>query len=481
MNKNIYYSKILKEIQNLKLDIKRRDLINGKERIIILYVAELTDKTKLSEEIIKPLAILISSQNGINISPRETIDNIIYGCDCYVNSEENKIIEKLLEGMTIILFSNQKEYVTVNNKSVEHRQINIPKLTFSERGSMDCFNESLDLNLSLVRYRIKDQSLNINTVTVGRRTKTKIAILHIGDIANQEIVDEITRRITNIDVDGIVDSGEISALIQNKGIGLFPQTAILERSDMAATVLLEGKIVIIVDGSLLALAAPAIFIDFFRSGDDLYDNKYLVLLTKTVRIIATFISFSITALYLAILCFNVDTLPSDFVVIVSNSNTGVPFSIFVGVIILELITEIIREALLRVPTKIGSAIGIVAAIVIGQASIAANLFNPISLVVAAISLLTSFTIPDYTLMNSLRIIKVFLILICSCFGIVGFTFGISIVLINLVSINSFGVPYFSPIAPFKWPDLKRLFYYGKDITKERPEYLKTKQKARLNK
>lgn len=479
-NKN-YYDKTIEKIEKSKLGIKRRDIINGKEKITLLYVGELTDKTMLANEIIKPLTIKIAEKNGLNIDAQEIVDKIIYGCDCGIGDREDKIVELILDGITIMLFSNRKEYITINSKKIEQRQIQEPKLTFSTRGSMDCFNESLDTSLSLVRYRIKDPSLNVNILEIGRRTKTKIAILHIGDIANQEIVNEIKNRIKAIDVDGIVDSGEINALISNKGISLFPQTAILERSDMAATVLLEGKVVIIVDGSLLALVAPATFADFFRSCDDLYDNKYTSILNKMIRIFSTFLSFTITALYIAILCFNVDTLPSDFVVVISSSNSGVPFSLLVGIIILEIITEIVREALIRVPKKIGSAIGIVAAIVIGQASIAANVFNPLSLIVAAISLLTSFAIPDYTLMNSLRVIKFFLIAICSCFGMIGFTFGISIVLINLVSINSFGVPYLAPIAPFKWLDFRRLFYYGKDITNERPAYLKTKQKIRNKK
>lgn len=476
-----YYKHILDKIEASKLDIKRRDIINGSQKITLLYISELTDKTMLANDLIKPINIYISQDNGSAMTAKETMDKIIYGDECSINDEEDKIIEEILNGMTIILFSNYKEYIIANIKKVQQKQIQDPKLTYSTRGSGDCFNENLDTNLSLVRYRVKDESLNINIIEIGRRTKTRVAILHVGDIANQEIVNEITNRMKNIDVDGIVDSGEINALISNKGISLFPQCAILERSDMAATVLLEGKIIIIVDGSLLALVAPAVFSDFLRSCDDLYDNKYIAFFTKCIRIVATFLSFSITALYIAIVCFNVDTLPSDFVVIVSSSNSGVPFSTFVGIIILEFIIEIVREALIRVPKKIGSAIGIVAAIVIGQASIAANLFNPISLVVAAISLLTSFTLPDYTLMNSLRVVKIFLIIVCSCFGLIGFTFGISVVLINLVSINSFGVPYLAPIAPFKWPDFRRLFYYGKDITDERPAYLKTKQKIRMKK
>jgi spore germination protein KA/spore germination protein len=255
---------------------------------------------------------------------------------------------------------------------------------------------------------------------------------------------------------------------------------IVERSDMAAGALLEGKVIILVDGSVLALVAPKVFSEFFASCDDFYDNKFIAILQKYVRMYASLLAVTITAVYIAILSFHIDTLPIDFIYSIFNSNQGVPFSVFFGALIIEMIIEMLREAMLRVPKQIGAAVGIVGGIIIGQAAIAARIFSPLLLIVVSISLLSTFTVPDYTIMNPLRIVKFFLIIVSGLFGLIGFSLAVSIVLINIVSISSFGVPYLAPFAPFNWYDFKNTFLYGKDISPLRPNFLKNKDKTRTN-
>jgi len=209
-----------------------------------------------------------------------------------------------------------------------------------------------------------------------------------------------------------------------------------------------------VEGSSLGLIAPKVFSEFFESGEDNYDNKFIAVLAKYVRLYSIFLSVTITAYYIAILSYHVDTLPIDFIIGISNAGQGVPFTVFVGAIILEMIMELLRESLIRIPKQIGPAIGIVGGIVIGQAAISAKLFSPLLLIVVAVSLLSSFTAPDYTIMNPLRIIKFFLIIASGSFGLIGFILGVSIVAINMISTSTFGVPYLAPFAPFNWYDFK---------------------------
>ncbi|MTI69901.1 MAG: spore germination protein [Firmicutes bacterium] len=275
--------------------------------------------------------------------------------------------------------------------------------------------------------------------------------------------------------------GVSETLLLNKRFNLFPQMGIVERSDMATGALLEGKVIVLIEGSVLALVAPKLFFEFFISSDDLYDDKFIAILGKYVRMYSTFLSVTMTALYVAILSFHIDTLPGDFIFTIYDSNQGVPFSIAIGALIIELVVEMLREALLRVPKQIGAAVGIVGGIVIGQAAIAAKIFSPLLLIVVSISLLSSFTAPDYTIMNSLRIIKFFLIIASSFFGLIGFSLAISIVLIDMISTNTFGIPYLTPFTPFNWHDFKNVFLYGKDISFLRPKFLRTKDKTRFKK
>jgi len=196
---------------------------------------------------------------------------------------------------------------------------------------------------------------------------------------------------------------------------------------------------------------------------------------------ATFLSVSITAIYIGILTFNVDVLPADYILTISNAGQGVPFTVFVGAVLLEMVVEMLRESLVRIPKQIGPAIGIVGGLVIGQAAIAAKIFSPLLLIVVALSLLSSFAAPDYTIMNPLRVVKFFLIIVSGAFGLIGFMFGISIVLISMISMNTFGVPYLTPFAPFKWYDFKNTFIYSKELSPLRPNFLSTKDRTRIKK
>jgi len=259
MFKKSHYEDTLIKIKDSMLDIKIRELKNGTSKIAFLFIEQLTDKIMLANDIIKPIALFTSQKNNEEINAQDISDSIIYGTDCSIDCDESKLLEYILNGMTIVMFSLDKQYIVVNIKKIEKRTILSPELTYTLRGAKDSFNENLDTNLSLVRYRIKDPKLNVNTLEVGRRTKTKIAIMHIGDIANESIVYDITNRIQKIDVDGIIDSGELQKFLLNKKLNLFPQMGIVERSDMAASALLEGKVIILVEGSALGLIAPKIF------------------------------------------------------------------------------------------------------------------------------------------------------------------------------------------------------------------------------
>jgi len=401
------------------------------------------------------------------INTQITVDNIIYADDCVIESDPNRIEDFILSGMVVILFSTDKKYAVINIKKVEQRAIPTPQLTYTLRGPQDCFTENLDSNLSLVRYRIKDKNLRIKNFEVGVRTKS-----HIEDIANDTVIREVQKRIESIDVDGVVESGELQKFLLNKKMHLFPQMGIVERSDMAAYSLHEGKVLVLVEGSGLALLAPKTFIEFFYSCDDRYDNKYFALFVRVLRYLAISIAFAASSLYVAIVSFHTDILPTDYAISLSEMRVNVPFSALI-----EFIVELVREALLRVPKQIGPAIGIVGTIVIGQAAIAAGIFSPLLLIIVATSLLASFSIPDYTLMNPFRVMKFLLIIFTGMLGFFGFTIFVTYVLFELVSINSFGVPYMAPFAPFNFYDFKRTLIYDTTNNPKRPEYMRNKDKT----
>lgn len=448
--------------------------------IEILYIQQLTDRVSLMDFVIKPLSLYLGQRsNALRRLKAKTIaQNVLYIDDYRLQSNGEEASALILDGKVVILLSDDDEYIVVNLKKVEHRSISEPTLEYTLRGPRDCFVENLDANLALIRYRNKDAKLRICQYTVGKRTNSNVAMFYIEDIANDEIVSLMKQRIQAIDVDSIGDSGELEVFLQNGNLNLFPQMGIVERSDMAQHLLHEGKVLVLIDGSGLALSAPKCFPEYFFSCDDRYDNMYFGLFMRILRYASFFIALYATCFYVGISEFHIDALPSRYVISLAEMRSNVPFPPIIGALMLEFIVELLREALLRIPKQIGPAVGIVSAIVIGQAAISAGIFSPLLLILACTSLLASFVMPDFSLINPIRILKVIAILCTGFLGFYGLVLFSCVLLIRLVSIESFGVPYFAPFAPFNWYDFLRSFIFNISVSPYRPKHLNTKDKTR---
>jgi spore germination protein KA/spore germination protein len=440
----------------------------------IFYISQLTDRGALMENVVKPLVIHCASRKRIDA--KHAMDHVLFSDNCRTESDPAKVEEFILSGMVVILFSNDSDYIVINLKKVEHRSVPQPELTYTVRGPQDCFVENMDANLSLLRYRVKDPKMRIKKFEVGVRAKARVAVIYIEDIANDKVVAEIQKRIEGIDVDGIGESGELQAFLLNSRHQLFPNIGLVERSDMAFHSLLEGKVLVLVDGSQIALLAPRTFAEFFYSCDDRYDNKYFGLFARLLRYASLIVALTASSMFVAISAFHTDVLPTNYAITLAETRSKVPFNSLVGVLILEFIVELLREALLRVPKQIGPAIGIVGAIVIGQAAVSAGIFSPLLLIIVSMSLLASFAMPDYSLMNPFRILKLGLILFTGIMGLYGFTLFLVFILAEIVSLDSFGVPYLAPLAPFNLYDFLRTFMQNKTTDSKRPEYLRTKDR-----
>ena len=475
--RNGNFEKWIESVKDSDLDITRRSIPFKGGSVEILYVAQLTDRASLSENVVKPL-ILQCTSGAARLTAQGTLDGIIYADSVRIEAEKARTLEFILAGMTVVLFSTDDEFLVVNLKKVEKRSVTTPQLTYTIRGAQDCFTESLDTNLSLIRYRVKDPNLRIRFTEVGVRTKTRVAVIYIEDIANQTAVDEICKRIHGVEVDGIGESGELQSMMLNDSKRLLPQMGLIERSDMAYNTLLEGKVMVLVDGSGIALYAPKVFSEYFYSCDDRYDNKLYGLFNRMIRYISLVVALTASSLFVAVTSFHTEVLPSDYAIALAQMRANVPFNAMVGALLLEALVELIREALIRVPKQVGPAVGIVGAIVIGQAAIAAGFFSPVLLTIAAVSLLCSFAIPDYTLISPFRVVKFLLIILTGTLGFLGFTAFLTAIAIELVSMNTFGTPFMAPWAPFDRRDFTDTLINQSDKATERPGYLHTQDDVR---
>lgn len=469
------FDNILKLLKSKNLSLGERQINIGSLSMSIFYIKQLTDKSALSEQVIKPL---MQIKEGQSVKATNVVNSIIIADDCIVDTDENKVAQYILDGMTVILLSGDNAYVVINIKNVAQRSITEPVMMYTIRGPRDAFNENLETNLSLIRYRIKSESLRIETMEVGTRNKTEVAVVYFEDIANNTCVSEVKKRISRINVDGLVSSGELQSFMQNNKTSLFPEMGIIERSDMACGALLEGKVVILMDGDSWALVAPKVMSEFLWACDDFYLNKFTGAFLRILRIISLNLSFIVSALYVAVVSYHPDVLPSGFLIAIAQARAKVPFIALIEVLIIELIAELIRESLIRVPTKIGTAIGVVGAIIIGQAAVNAGIFSSLLLIVVSTSLIGSFIPSDYTLMDSFRVLKFLLIIMTGIAGFYGFTLVILFVLAQLVSINTYGVPYMAPLAPFNFKDFVKSIVYSKAMATKRAAFLRTKDNTR---
>lgn len=475
MDKNNIFLNKIDELKQKGLDISIRTLSLNNVEIYILYIQQLTDRDKLSNDIIKPILL---SKACDNISVDKLSKSVIYVDYVTIDNDENKITDYILKGKSIIILANDNKYIIADTLKVEKRKITSPEVESTLRGAKDSFNENIDSNLSLIRYRIKDPNLRVDRFNIGKRSKTDVAVVYIKDVVNPKIVKDVKRKLDNINIDGVFESGYIHKFILNNAFDLFPQCGIVERSDTACASIIDGKICIVVEGINLALILPKTFMQFLDSSDDHYDNIYIAIFSKTLRILSILISLTLSSLYVTVVAFQPDILPPQYILTIAAARATVPFNALLEALIMEFVAEVLREASIRLPQQIGPAISIVGAIVIGQAAVAAGLVSSLIVIIVSLSIMTSFASGDYSMINPIRVLKYVMILLAGVFGIFGFTIGLILITINLCSIETFGVSYVAPLSPFNLRDIINFFLSDITLSKKRPKFLQTRDKTR---
>lgn len=471
-------SVLLKTINELGENITGLNLRKLKVQnldIYILYIPHICDTTKIRDAIITPI---LQYSKSDPMSPKVIMESVIYAEEVMYENQLPKITDYLLEGSSIIMLAGFTEYLVINTFKVDKRSVQPPQVESGLRSPRDAFNESLDTNLSLIRYRIKDSALKIDMLKVGRRTKTSVAVLYLKNVTNTNFVEGTKKNLREIDVDGILESGYIQKYLSNKNATLFSQIGISERSDSSCAHILEGKICILVDGSNIALILPQNLADYLDASDDHYDNMYWQIFTKFVRAISIILSFTLSSMYITIVAFDPDVLPSQYIFSLAAFRVTVPFNALTEALLMEFAVGLIREASIRLPKQIGSSVSVVGTIIIGQAAVSAGLVSPLMVILVSVSSISAFIISDLTLMYSLRLLKYFMIILCAIFGLFGFIMGITIILIKVCSITTFGVPYTAPISPFSFKGIKNFILSNVILDKDRPEHLHTKDKKR---
>lgn len=372
--------------------------------------------------------------------------------------DPKSLITGILSGKVAIFHQGAAHMVEIygpKTRSVEQSETETVMV-----GPHDAFNENAEDNLSLIRKRVRSPHLKVLKMSVGEVAKTDVYLLYIEGIVNMKNVRKAYERIEAIEIDAVYDINMLIQLIDDHPNSVFPQFLTTERPDSAASKLISGRVVALMDGSPSVFSAPTSLFEFFSSADDYYQRWMLGTATRLLRFIAFGITIGFTALYVAVSTYHYEMIPENLLRTFVESRSRVPFPPVYEALLMESTIELLREAGARLPTKIGQTIGIVGGIVIGQAAVQAGFSSNILIIAVASSAIASFVIPSYVMSASIRLIRFGLIMLAGIWGNFGLAVGVTIMVIHLSGLTSLGSSYLTPVAPFKFSDWVDSFIRG---------------------
>ena len=450
--------------------------------VTLVYVDGLTAQDTISELVIKPL--MQQEQFDACINQQEVVKLIAVGNVYFAAIKRREkigdLLNDILTGSAALIFDSINLAVTFEAKGFEKRSISEPTGENVIKGAKDSFVETIRVNTATCRRRIKSPNLVIEETIVGRQSNTPVAIVYMKNIANKELVKEVKQRLDSINIDRAITSGYIEEfLIDNKN-SAFPQILYTERPDKFCTNIVDGRVGIIIDGIPIAYIIPATLIMFLQAPED-YSQQYIISsIIRYIRYTAMFVTLLLPGFYVSITTFHLEMIPSELAISIAASREGIPFPMAIEVFIMLAAFELLVEAGLRLPKTIGQAISIVGAVVVGQSAVQAKLISPATVVIIAMTAITSFTMPNQDFSNALRLWRSLLFLLGSLIGIFGLTSGLIFLIFHWSQMETYGVPYLSPFASDENKQLQdSLFRLALSTMKFRPKSLNGINKKRM--
>lgn len=427
------------------------------KKAAIIFLDELVDKDQIHNFVLRPL-MLQGERIAVKTDLWETsVESLVQIGETKLIEEMKKAIDAILAGDTILFIDGYAKGLIIGTRGWDMRSVSDPRAENVVRGSREGMSETITVSLGMIRRRLRDPDLRVDLFELGRRTKTNIGLLYIKGIADPKMVNEVKKRIGQIDIDGVLESGYIEEMIMDQVWSPFPQIQNTERPDAVVGHLLEGKVALIVDGTPHVLIAPAVFTQFYHSAEDYFERYLISTALRLIRVLSLFIALLLPAIYIALISYHPEMIPSPLAIAMAGGRAVVPFIPIVEAILMEFSVEILREASIRLPGPIGPTIGIVGALVIGEAAVSAGLVSPAMVIVVGLTTISSYANPNYNAAISIRLLRFPFMIAAATFGLYGIMILIFLLFIHLSQLRSFGVPYMAPFGPLKWRDLKDSF------------------------
>ena len=479
-NEKTSFKKIYKSLdQNLEyIKYKYNTLINSdivirdflliakdKEyKAFLLYIDGMSDSELINNFILNPLMLrnhanTFNGTTNFNYAPKKVtakkikhidLADYIYNSlipqnDVKKQNDFDEVSLSVNSGNCVLFVDTIDIAFDIDVKGFQQRSVDKPDIENVIKGPQEAFVENIRTNTSLLRRFVNNQNLIIEDVTIGQISQTKCALCYMQNITNSSLVAEARYRLNNLEIDTLISTGQLEQLIQDDDVSGIPQILSTERPDRCVKGLMQGRAVILVNGNPYALIIPSVITDFISSPEDSNLKPLFANFLKAIRILALLITLLLPGTYIAITSFHQELLPTELLFSIFASRENVPFPIIFEILVMEISFELIREGGLRSPSAIGSTLGIVGALILGDAAVSANIVSPFLIIIVAITGLSSFAIPDFSFGFHLRVYRFIFILLGFTAGFLGIGIGIYIYISTICSLKSFGVSYTAPI------------------------------------
>jgi spore germination protein len=470
-------------------DVVVREFLVGSSqeaKAAVLFIDGLVDKNLIHGQILRSVMLAARRIPPKDVPPGAGLMRLIKEATLPVSSVEEtselkKLLSAVMSGTVAFLIEGSDRVILVEAKGWEQRGVQEPETEGVIRGPRDGFTETLRVNTTLLRRRLRDSNLVIKQEKIGRRSETDIAVVYLRDVADPNLVEEVNTRLKSIDIDAVLETGYIEQFIEDSWLSPFPQMQSTERPDEVVAALLEGRVAIVVDNTPFVLLAPTTLNMLMHSPEDYYHRWLAASVIRAIRFLATFLAMTLPALYIALASYQPEMIPTKLALAIAAAREGVPFPVFLEAFIMEISIELLREAGTRLPGPIGQTIGIVGGIVIGDAAVRASIVSPVMVIVVAITAIGSFAVPKFDVAIALRLFRFLLMILATIFGLFGVVIGLWIILVHLATLKSFGISYLAPQAPTQIPEMRDTVLRAPwPMMHRRPSFMRPKKSDRLD-
>ncbi|MGO4538736.1 spore germination protein [Paenibacillus sp. 2TAB19] len=450
--------------------------------ILLIYVQGMIEDDRMNEFVIQPLHRdhYDAETQQQELTLLKWMEKRLLSTGLAMEVKDWKMVfQKLFLGYCIVMAEGETQAIATNVVGGARRGVEEPKTEMVIRGPREGFTESIRANTAMLRRKIRSPKLWMEQMTIGEVTQTPVCFMYIKGLAGEEMIEDLRERLNQIKIDGVLESGYIEELIGDQRWSPFPTIMSNERPDVVAGNLLEGRIAILIDGTPFVLIIPATLNVFFQAAEDYYQRFDIATFLRLLRFASFMIALLMPSIYVAIIGYHQEMIPTQLLLKLAAQREGVPFPAYLEAFIMELVFEILREAVVRMPSAAGNTISIVGGLVIGQSVVEAGIVSPAVVIVVSFTAIASFVSPNYSLGITARLLRFFLLLAASTLGFYGIALVTLFILLHLCNIRSFGVPYMTPFAPMVMADLKDTFIrVPLWLMKERPQRIKSNNKVR---